>query len=83
MTENESGSRHLKRRVFLGRMAIKAAYIAPAVLALKAARTTYAGPSGCGQSGSPCAADGDCCAGFFCVKMNGMPCGGAMGCTCE
>lgn len=79
----EHDSKHLKRRVFLGRMAIKAAYVAPAVLALQAARTTYAGPSGCGQTGSPCATDLDCCGGFTCLRANGMPCSGAMNCSCE
>ncbi|MEE8460076.1 MAG: hypothetical protein V3S08_09380 [Phycisphaerales bacterium] len=75
----------IKRRVFIGRVARKAAYIAPAVLALKAAQTTYAGPSGCGQTGSPCNVDGDCCTGmgFTCKRPNSNPCTGQMNCTCE
>ncbi|MEE8460198.1 MAG: hypothetical protein V3S08_09995 [Phycisphaerales bacterium] len=72
----------IKRRVFIGRVARKAAYVAPAVLALKAAQTTYAGPSGCGQTGSPCLTDPDCCGGFLCLRPNSMPCGGQMDCTC-
>jgi hypothetical protein len=91
MSEHEPGSEHLKRRVFLGRMAVKAAYIAPAVLALKAAETTHAGLSACGQTGSPCTSDADCCVGFLCQNMGGIPCIGSTGmgsmggmnCTCE
>ena len=74
--------RHIRRRVFLGRVAKKAAYVAPAVLALKAAQTAHAGISGCGQTGSPCATDVDCCGGFTCQNMAGMPCGGGPQCTC-
>ena len=75
----------IKRRVFIGRVARKAAYVAPAVLALKAAQTTYAGPSGCGQTGSPCAMDADCCTGmgFTCQRPNANPCTGQMNCSCE
>lgn len=73
----------IRRRAFFGRVAMKAAYVAPAVLALKAAQKTYAGPSGCGQTGSPCAVNGDCCGGFTCVQSSGMPCAGMMNCTCE
>ncbi len=75
--------RLIRRRVFLGRVAKKAAYVAPAVLALKAARTASAGPSACGETGSPCATDLDCCGGFTCLQMSGMPCGGNPQCTCE
>ena len=75
----------IKRRVFIGSVARKAAYVAPAVLALKAAQTTYAGTSGCGQAGSPCATDVDCCTGmgFTCKRPNSNPCTGQMNCTCE
>ena len=73
--------RPIRRRVFLGRLAKKAAYVAPAVLALKAAQTAHAGISGCGQTGSPCGTDADCCGGFLCLKGNGMPCGDPPG-TC-
>ncbi len=75
----------IKRRVFIGSVVRKAAYVAPAVLALKAAQTAYAGPSGCGQAGSPCNVDGDCCTGmgFTCDQPNGNPCGGMMNCSCE
>ena len=73
----------IKRRVFIGRVARKAAYVAPAVLALKAAQTTYAGPSGCGQTGSPCTTDPECCGGFLCLKPNMNPCMGGTTCTCQ
>ena len=86
MKSDTNGGRQgsIRRRVFMGRVVTKAAYIAPAVLALKAAQTTYAGPSGCGQTGSPCATDLDCCGGFTCKFMlGGGPCMGVAGCVCE
>ena len=73
----------IKRRVFIGRVARKTAYVAPAVLALKAAQTTYAGPSGCGQTGSPCNTDLDCCGGFSCLRPSMAPCTGQGNCECE
>ncbi len=86
MQHDKSAGRQgpVKRRVFIGRVATKAAYVTPAILALKAAQTTYgAGPSGCGQTGSPCNTDLDCCGGFSCLRPNLMACGGQMNCTCE
>ena len=74
--------RPIRRRVFLGRVAKKAAYVAPAVLALKAAQTAHAGISGCGETGSPCTTDADCCPGFVCEQMGGGPCAGGP-CKCE
>ena len=79
---NEDQQGHLKRRVFVGRAIRRAAYVAPAVLALKAAQLSYAGPSGCGQTGSPCATDLDCCGGFTC-QLSGMACMGMMNCDCQ
>lgn len=73
----------LQRRAFLGSMAVKAAYVAPAVLALKAARRSQAGFASCGDAGSPCAADADCCGGFTCQTSSGMPCNGMMNCDCQ
>ena len=75
----------IKRRVFIGRVATKAAYVAPAVLALKAAQTAYAGPSGCGLTGSPCNVDADCCPGmgFKCEDAMMSMCMGAPDCTCQ
>ncbi len=75
--------RPIRRRVFIGRVAKKAAYVAPAVLALKAAQTAHAGISGCGQAQSPCATDADCCAAFVCNQMGGVPCDGAPECECD
>ena len=79
---NEGRQGPIERRMFIGRVARKAAYVAPAVLALKAAQTTYAGPSGCGETGSPCNIDGDCCVGWTC-QLSGMACAGMMNCACE
>ena len=73
--------RAIRWHVFLGRVAKKAAYVAPAVLALKAVQTAHAGISGCGENGSNCASDADCCAGFTC-RVGGMPCDGMLGCVC-
>ncbi len=82
-SDNQRGEpRPIRRRVFLGRMAKKAAYVAPAVLALKAAQTAHAGISGCGETGSPCTTDADCCGGFTCQTGN-MPCAGMANCMCE
>ncbi len=75
--------RPIRRRVFLGRVAKKAPYVAPAVLTLKAAQTANAGVSGCGETGSPCLTDADCCGAFVCLLSNGMPCAGGPPCTCE
>lgn len=75
--------RPVRRRVFLGRVAKKAVYVAPAVMTLKAAQTAHAGISACGETGSPCQADADCCGGFVCLLGNGMPCPGGVPCTCE
>ena len=71
----------LKRRVFLGRVAVKAAYVAPAALALRAARTGHAGGASCGTAGSPCDVDAECCTGLNC-EQGGMACMGMMNCSC-
>ncbi len=68
--------RHFHRRVFLGRVAKKAVYVAPAVMVLKAATKAHAGISMCGETGSLCMTDADCCPGFLCEAMGGGPCGG-------
>ncbi len=75
--------RPIRRRVFIGLVAKKAVYVAPAVMVLKAAQTAHAGISGCGQTGSPCLFDPDCCGGFTCQTMAGMECDGMADCTCE
>ena len=80
-------TRQIRRRAFIGRVAKKAAYVAPAVLALQAASKAKAGVSGCGQTGSPCTIAADCCGGFFCLQTMGMgmgdPCSGQDSCECE
>ena len=75
--------RPIHRRVFVGRVAKKAVYVAPAVMVLNAATKAHAGISGCGADGSPCTTDADCCAGFFCVSMAGMPCTTEPNCKCK
>ena len=75
--------RPIVRRVFLGRVAKKAVYVAPAVMVLKAATKAHAGISGCGQAASPCAADADCCTGFVCRVDGMMACMGEPDCECE
>ena len=73
---------HFRRRVFLGRVAKKAVYVAPAVMVLKAATKAHAGISMCGEDGSPCTTDADCCPAFVCEEMGGGPCGaGPCDCT--
>ncbi|NNF44141.1 MAG: hypothetical protein HKN62_14070 [Phycisphaerales bacterium] len=65
------------RRGFLGTAAGRAAYLAPAVLALTS-RDAVAGVSGCGQTGSPCATDLDCCVGWNCTGASMMMAGTCM-----
>jgi hypothetical protein len=73
----------VKRRAFVIGVARKAAYVAPAVLALKAAQRVEAGGASCGTAGSPCTTDADCCTGLVCEKAPGMACMvGDMGCMC-
>ena len=48
------------RRAFLGGVARKAAYVAPAVLAMSTHRADAGGIS-CKPLGSPCVADLECC----------------------
>lgn len=74
--------RPIRRRAFLGRVAKKAVYVAPAVMVLKAATEAHAGISGCGQAQSPCATDADCCPAFVCNVM-GVPCAGEPDCECD
>ncbi len=71
------------RRAFVRSVAAKAVYVAPAVLALKAARRAGADFTGCVGPGSPCNVDGDCCTGLFCRRPNMMDCAGQMDCTCQ
>ncbi|MHC4590782.1 MAG: hypothetical protein ACYTAQ_16030 [Planctomycetota bacterium] len=71
------------RRAFMSGVARKAVYVAPAVLALKAAQRAGADFTGCVGPGSPCNVDGDCCTGLLCVTPSMMACGGAPNCDCE
>ena len=74
------------RRAFVGRVARKTVYVAPAVLALNAARRAAADYTGCVGPGSPCVMHGDCCnfvsGNMACMQPNGMNCMGTSECTC-
>ena len=72
------------RRVFVGRAAKQAAYVAPAVMVLTAAQRVTADYTGCVGPGSPCTMHNECCpnAGMECMQPNGMGCMGAPDCTC-
>ncbi len=72
------------RRAFVGRVARKTVYVAPAVLALNAARRAAADYTGCVGPGSPCTVHSECCptTGMECMQPGGMACMGASDCTC-
>ena len=70
------------RRAFVFGVARKAVYVAPAAIALHAARRVEAGGLSCGTAGSPCIVDGDCCAATPNCNLAGMGCMGMMGCMC-
>lgn len=70
------------RRAFVIGVTRKVAYVAPMVLALKAAQRVEAGGASCGTAGSPCTENADCCTGLNCLT-GGMACNGMlMGCMC-
>jgi hypothetical protein len=64
-------------------VARKAVYVAPAVLALKAAQRAGADWTGCVGPGSPCAVDAECCPTLACLRVNMMACDGAGNCSCQ
>lgn len=72
------------RRAFVARVATKAAYVAPAVLTLKAARRAAADFTGCTGPGSPCTMHNQCCSStaMACMQPNGMGCMSMPDCTC-
>ena len=75
------------RRAFVGRVARKTAYVAPAVLALNAARRAAADYTGCVGPGSPCVMGNECC--NFASAMSCHPpgmtsaCMGEPDCICD
>ncbi|UCD75888.1 MAG: hypothetical protein JSV91_03005 [Phycisphaerales bacterium] len=79
---DQERSSRCARRDFLARVAARAAYVAPAVIALSSSKgMAYLQP--CQQQGSPCTADADCCGGLFCTDTMGDPVmQGGMG-TCQ
>ncbi len=70
------------RRSFMVGLGKKAVYVAPVVLALKAAQRAGADFTGCVGPGSPCNIDGDCCSST-CLRPNMTACGGQMNCNCQ
>ena len=75
-TGKDSNTETPTRRSFLKAVGKKAAYITPIVMTMSA-KTALAGASKpfdstCGDTGSPCVVDGDCCAGLTCTGMTCM-----------
>ena len=74
--------KNVTRREFVGRMGRRAVYTMPGVLAVFTERA-YAGVSGCGQDGSVCTKNSDCCSGWQCLDdMQQMVSMGELG-TCQ
>ena len=75
------------RRAFVGRVVRKTAYVAPAVLALNAARRAAADYTGCVGPRSPCTMGNQCCnfVGPMSCHEPGMTqgCMGAPDCICD
>ncbi len=75
------------RRALVARVARKTAYVAPAVLALNAARRAAADYTGCVGPASPCTMGSDCC--NFVDSMSCHPpgmnsaCMGEPDCICD
>ena len=72
------------RRGFLGKGARKIAYAAPVIVALSASHV-HAGSefdSTCGEAGSPCTIDGDCCTSMCHWIMSSQVCCVDVGETC-
>ena len=59
------------RRAFLGAAARRVLYVAPVVVALSTSRAYGSNPffSFCGDDGSPCTVDADCCTGLNCQQF--------------
>jgi hypothetical protein len=69
----ESASPRTSRRSFLRGAARKAVYMTPIVLTLTASHAEAGSgdyDSTCGDPGSPCAGDGDCCGANTCVALS-------------
>ena len=65
------------RRRFLSKGAKKMAYVTPVIVSLAASRAQAASgeyDSTCGDAGSPCAIDGDCCDNMCHWVMSTMVC---------
>jgi hypothetical protein len=74
---------HPTRRAFVAGLGRKAVYVAPAVLALKAAERAGADFTGCVGPASPCTRNQDCCQGYQCLAPDMSLCQMTdMDCTC-
>ncbi len=75
------------RRAFVTRVARQTAYVAPAVVALNAARRAAADYTGCTGPGSPCTMHTECCSyvplAMNCMQPDMSDCMGAPDCTCD
>ena len=72
-TPNDTTSeKQSARRAFLNAAGRKAAYVAPIVTVLAASNKAFGSNvffTFCGEVGSPCDMDSDCCAGLVCAPM--------------
>ena len=72
MPNDTTSEKQRARRAFLHATGRKAAYVAPIVTVLAASTKAYGSNdffSFCGDAGSPCVVDADCCAGLECFEM--------------
>ena len=79
--DHDTGS---SRRRFVTQAAKRAAYVAPVVMVLTAARQVAADYTGCTGPGSPCTMHNECCrlAAMACMT-GGMVCMGGPDCVCD
>ena len=69
MPNDMTSEKQKARRAFLHATGRKAVYVAPIVTVLAASNKAFGGSeffSFCGDVGSPCVDDGDCCTGLVC-----------------
>ena len=76
MANDTTSEKQKARRAFLHATGRKAAYVAPIVTVLAAGTKAYGSNvyfSFCGDVGSPCVMDSDCCTGLDCTMMECEP----------
>ncbi len=75
MPDDMTSEKQRARRAFLHAAGRKAVYVAPIVTVLAAGTKAYGSNaffSFCGDAGSPCVIDADCCTMHVCFDMGGM-----------